>query len=754
MRLMTGPYEGYCIQLLLKFSENYPTKPPKILIYPNQVIDGNYHHHIFLDKTKDENNKNFKKFCFDLLDNDFMRTTEEKTGWNPSYSISSLLMQVQNFIADPDMGGHIPSSTLIKQLMDSLNTYTRTFFITDENGKKIKKVHTWKDPYPPMFFTDKEKEEEEEDDKEKEKDKNEIKMNIDTDDDNRLQQIKENLTCFMLKVNYIDDPDILLGFPIISNRLLTGRKTRLELYPIPELLTYSGFEAQKSMQAHMVEQYFDLNGPNNQFKSANNEYYNSWLPIYINNDHYEKNKEQILKSIAEITSNPVFKEEQIFQVLPIILNSMIIGMCKGKTSLSSSFIKCYFHFILLFKKMCQEYSTEYSIYLNDIFIKIKDNKYSVNKQIIPDIGNFFMVLLFNKVEINTDSLKKIYNALFEDLVIRQMFWMFHTEETRNHVKGLILKDISNQSYLKEFETNKDFKMNNLAKFNQDIHDKNLYEDIIDLISKDKGYLDSLFIGKDSARKQVEISITKSFKNLFSRCSREGKDKLKEIISKNLYFPEYFGMTITKENDMYDNFQVHELLKELEGEKKREFLDYAFESQKGNKLLLITFFAQKKVEEKGFLDELEKNYGVYLDVDNFIKEMNKKISEIKSYQALFEYIGTDFMKNKYKDDLELIIDSYKKALEKNYMGNNRQQWKNNNNINMINSSLAGSMSNYSVYNSMSSFGNSGYNNNYGNRGRYYRGRGNNQYRGHGHGHGHRHRHRRSRSRSRSDSGSDY
>ena len=754
MRLMTGPYEGYCIQLLLTFSENYPTKPPKILIYPNQVIDGNYHHHIFLDKTKDENNKNFKKFCFDLLDNDFMRTTEEKTGWNPSYSISSLLMQVQNFIADPDMGGHIPSSTLIKQLMDSLNTYTRTFIITDENGKKIKKVHTWKDPYPPMFFTDKKKEEEEEDDKEKEKDKNEIKMNIDTDDDNRLQQIKENLTCFMLKVNYIDDPDILLGFPIISNRLLTGRKTRLELYPIPELLTYSGFEAQKSMQAHMVEQYFDLNGPNNQFKSANNEYYNSWLPIYINNDHYEKNKEQILKSIAEITSNPVFKEEQIFQVLPIILNSMIIGMCKGKTSLSSSFIKCYFHFILLFKKMCQEYSTEYSIYLNDIFIKIKDNKYSVNKQIIPDIGNFFMVLLFNKVEINTDSLKKIYNALFEDLVIRQMFWMFHTEETRNHVKGLILKDISNQSYLKEFETNKDFKMNNLVKFNQDIHDKNLYEDIIDLISKDKGYLDSLFIGKDSARKQVEISITKNFKNLFSRCSREGKDKLKEIISKNLYFPEYFGMTITKENDMYDNFQVHELLKELEGEKKQEFLDYAFESQKGNKLLLITFFAQKKVEEKGFLEELEKNYGVYLDVDNFIKEMNKKISEIKSYQALFEYIGTDFMKNKYKDDLELIIDSYKKALEKNYMGNNRQQWKNNNNINMINSSLASSMSNYSAYNSMSNFGNSGYNNNYGNRGRYYRGRGNNQYRGHGHGHGHGHRHRRSRSRSRSDSGSDY
>ena len=753
MRLMTGPYEGYCVQLLLTFSENYPTKPPKILIYPNQVIDGNYHHHIFLDKTKDENNKNFKKFCFDLLDNDFMKTTEEKTGWNPSYSISSLLMQVQNFIADPDMGGHVPNSSLIKQLMDSVNTYTRTFIITDENGNKIKKVHTWKDPYPPMYFKDEEKEKDEGMDEEKEKDKdNENKINIDNDDNNRLKQIKENLTCFMLKVNYIDDPDILLGFPIISNRLLTGRKIRLELYPIPELLTYSGFEAQKSMQQIMVQQYFDLNDQNNnQFKSANNEYYNSWLPIYLNNDHYEKNKDQILKSIAEITSNTIFKEEQIFQVLPNILNSMIIGMCKGKTSLSSSFIKCYFHFILLFKKMCQEYNTEYSIYLNDIFSKIKDNKYSVNKQIIPDIGNFFMVLLFNKVEINTDSLKKIYNALFEDLVIRQMFWMFYSNETKTHVKDILLRDITNDSYLKEFETNKNFFMNNLAKFNQDIHDKNIYETIIDLIANDKGYLDSLFIGKESARKQVEISIKKNFKNLFTRCSKEGKNGLKDIISKNLYFPEYFGITITKENDMYDNFKVYELLEKLNGEKKQEFLEYAFESQKGNKLLLITFFAQKKVEEKGFLDELEKNYGVYLDVDNFIKEMNTKISEIKSYKDLFEYIGTDFMKNKYKDDLELIIDSYKKSLEKNYMGNNRQLGRSNNNL--INSSLANSMSSFSAYNSMNrqSFSNSGYNNSYRNRGRYRDNYRDNRH--HRNDNRHRHRRSRSRSRSRSDSRND-
>ena len=715
MRLMAGPYEGYCVQLLLIFSDNYPTKPPKILIYPNQAIDGNYHHHIFIGGGYfgNEDYSRYKKFCFDLLDNDFMPTNEAKTGWNPSYSISSLLLQVQNFIADPDMGGHVPSKQLIQNLFDSMNTYTNTFNIKDENGKTIQKIHTWKTPYPEMYFKQKEKEKEKEDD---------INEN---DEENNLEQIKENLTCFMLKVNYIDDPEILLGYPIVRNQINIGRKNRLELYPIPELLTYDGFEAQKSLQQQMVQQYF---GNINQFKSANNEYYNSWLPIYINKDHYEKNKERILNSIAEISSNTEFKAEQILQVFPIILNSMIIGMSKGKTSLSSSFIKCYFHYILLFKKMCQEYEIEYSIYLNDIFSKIKENKYIVNKNIIPDIGNFFMVLLFNRPDINKDTFNKIYNSLFEDFIIRQMFWMFHSDESKEDMKNLILRNKNNRLYLEEFEKNKDFKMNRLDEFNQDIKDKNIYKEIIDIISTDKGYLEHIFLGKEKARELAEKRISQSFKRLFQECSREGRNKLKDIILKNLYFPDYFQQVLQKNIELYDKFKVNELLKDLSGNVKEEFLSRAFESQKGNKLLFITFFAQKKIEEEGFLDNLEKNYGVYLDVDNFIQEMNQKSSEIKSFQALMEYVGADFIKDekgngKYKDDLELIIDMYGKALQKKYFGNTRDYPK----------SLGSSFS--------SRINNSNRNQNQ-NRYRYKNDR-----------HSHRHGGRRSRSRSRSKSYSD-
>ena len=34
MKIMSGIFEGYCLQLLLTFPDKYPIQPPKILIYP------------------------------------------------------------------------------------------------------------------------------------------------------------------------------------------------------------------------------------------------------------------------------------------------------------------------------------------------------------------------------------------------------------------------------------------------------------------------------------------------------------------------------------------------------------------------------------------------------------------------------------------------------------------------------------------------------------------------------------------------
>ena len=151
--LLTGPYKTYCLQLLLTFPDNYPIKPPKILIYPNQLFDNLYHHHIFNDEnTLDENGKCFKKLCIDLLDNDFMSTKDENTGWNPSYTISTLLMQIQIFLSNPDLSENsMPKPYQIKELMESMNNYERIFTIKEDGNEEIK-IHTWKNPYPKMYF--------------------------------------------------------------------------------------------------------------------------------------------------------------------------------------------------------------------------------------------------------------------------------------------------------------------------------------------------------------------------------------------------------------------------------------------------------------------------------------------------------------------------------------------------------------------------------------------------------------------------
>ena len=195
IKILTGIYEGYCLQLLLTFSEYYPVKPPKLQIFPGQNFNQTFHHHIFDDKD------GFKKFCFDFLENDFMNINEANSGWNPSYTISTLLLQVQNFLSFPDIPKeHLPNDAQIKFLLDSMKNYERIF--KDENGNEI--IHSWNNPFPPMFgYENKENKENEQE----EEMKNEIKEEkekdiIETDDNSINSKDEENLNNI---INFIEE---------------------------------------------------------------------------------------------------------------------------------------------------------------------------------------------------------------------------------------------------------------------------------------------------------------------------------------------------------------------------------------------------------------------------------------------------------------------------------------------------------------------------------------------------------------------
>ena len=684
IRIMSGIYAGYCIQLLLTFSDNYPSKPPKILIYPGQAINGNYHHHIFNDYSKDENGFYFKKFCFDLLDNDFMSTSKEHTGWNPSYSISSLLLQVQNFIGDPDLPKcHLPDKAQIEYLMDSMDFYEREFTINDESGSKKKIKHTWKNPYPEMYLKKSEKEEE----KEKAKKLDDNKRN----EEIKMQQIKENLICFMLKLNYIDDPEILLGYPIIQKK---GKgKDKIELFPIPELLTYDGYIAQIQKQEDKLDFYFDT-----KFKSANNQFYNYWMPIYIDEKHYTKNKTTILNALSVIKYGPMglkkydFQTDQIFEVLPIILNKMIIGMFNGQSIISSAFIICYFHYVLLFRKLCNEFDNEYIDYLNHKLNIIHKNRYNVRKKIIPDIGNFLVLLYFCDRNTHNNYMKKIWYSLYEEFIVRQIFWMFYNEGKGDKILDKIfLKDDEILEYSnKKNELKRDnlksgfLKIKNHEKFIELLIKENIYDKIINIINEKE---ESSIIGlpvtgkQKNNKKKLLDNLKKDFNIFFESLNSNKKRKIIDLLIDKKEFYDFFELSNSYIKKHKISPKIERVLKinkllynnnEISEDIKNDFLKYAFETQIGNKLLLITFITKNKIEEKDFLKKLENNYGVYLEVDDFIKEMKKKLNEIKNYKQLFEYLGNDFGKD--KDDLQLIREAYEKAKLKRYVENIKKKKK--------------------------------------------------------------------------------
>ena len=673
MELMSGPYQGYKVQLLMTLSENYPINPPKILIYPNQEIGNNYHHHIY---SCNYGNAYYYRFCINFLENEFgMNTNEEYSGWNPAYTISSILLQVQNFISDPDLH-RIPDQAQVDNLMKSLVTYQRPFFDGEKNV-----IHTWRNPFPKMYYSGRNgKKMEVDEDME-----NEIKGEKNEIIDRKKEIIKENLTCYFFRENYIDNQNILLGYPIVQTKSLYG-KDKIELNPIPQLLTYEAFQMQTSnTQSNNNYNIFAYESSQSRIKAANNQYYNNWLPIYVNEDHYKKNLDTIKNAIKAIKNEPQFQPEQIFDIFPIILNKMIIGIFNGKSIVSTSYITCYFHYVLLFKRLCKEYQEEYNFYVDKKLSLITMNDYEVNKKIVADIGDFFMLIFLSNKDMTSPEMIKIKSVLIEEFLIRQTYWMFHGPDCKDIMKSKVNSlsnnvKLNDDIYLEKFHKDPNFKMRFLDIFNKELHRKNIYDKVINTIASDRTFLYNYNNNFGYAKNAAENRITQSFKRLYNECSDWGRSKLNTIIKDNMKFSDFF---IENERDirsgLYDSCQVNEILKGNNDNSYeiKEMLKYAYESQKGNQLLIITFLVLNKLRERGFMEELEKNYGIYVEVDDFFLNMKQKLKEIKGYKELYDFIKVDLGKD--KTELEIIIDAYEKAKRKGYIKapneNNRTNYNN-------------------------------------------------------------------------------
>ena len=564
IKLLAGPYKDYCLQLLLTFPENYPIKPPKILIYPEQLFDNLYHHHIFNDNIKDENGKCFKKLCIDLLDNDFMSNTEENTGWNPSYTISTILMQIQIFLSNPDLSENsMPKPYQIKELMESMNNYKRIFYLNDEN-KEIIKIHTWKEPYPKMYFKDTKA--------------TNINENLISLDKNKI--IKENLTCFIYKLNIFDDPNIILGYPIVKNR-------SDEIYPIPEILSYEGYLTQISNEESYS--YFKS------FKSANNKYYDKWLPIYMNKNNFELNKQTILNSFSVIKygisgeKNYDFKSEYIFETMVNLLSKMICDI--KEKNISASYLRAFFQYILLYKKLSELYPLK--------------------------INEFFNNNLISKNNINSTISDLMILSFFDNLIILEKYLNELKEKKKNNLAYKFFIEKENCDLISPKE------------FLEYLQENNLFNDIYKIMRFERNLF--LYNGK-KLNYIVKNIICTSFKKFILNADETTKEKIKNFIVNNTKFYNYIDFT------HFFNFNDAELqdIKEI-------FNNF-----------VIFLYIKKIINEKNFINELENNYGIYIDIDNMMKKLYIILENITAYYD-------NEIENVYKPICDNIINIIKELM---------------------------------------------------------------------------------------------
>lgn len=93
--------------------------------------------------------------------------------------------------------------------------------------------------------------------------------------------------------------------------------------------------------------------------SANGEQFNYWIPIYVNETHFQRALEHIKNAISVIrrgiqgTRDNDFRPEMIIEVLPCLMNKTTVHIMNGTLFHSTAAIQAYCNFLRLYLRLIQ-----------------------------------------------------------------------------------------------------------------------------------------------------------------------------------------------------------------------------------------------------------------------------------------------------------------------------------------------------------------------------------------------------------------
>ncbi|CAM4814317.1 unnamed protein product [Rotaria magnacalcarata] len=386
-----GPYHGVMIHLILHIPEDYPLTGPAGNIAPGLEFNSRYHGHIHEDYRHDHI----------LIVNSvtFIYHFQKWACFVPGYTLSTALLQIVTFFADPDLR-FTPSAESIADLRRMVKNFT-----CKTCG------HSYANPNPSIV-----------DYNEKKSDKQQT-----TEEElmKSKRELMEKLTCGVTKQNVIED-QICLGYPLLVTRDNRGR-----LWPeiVLELISYDAYVAEIQKSGGEKLDFYE----NLKFRSVTGADYNHWLPLYINANHFRQGQTIIQNSISVIYNGTArgsarydFMPNMALSVLTTLMNKSAVRLFNGQMYESAQAIEAYCHFLRLLMHFIDIFPALDSR-INKIVEGFTTTLAGRNKKVVPDIGEFLIqIALSTKYRFN-DVKKYVYEEYFA----RQIYWIQKNSTIKN-----------------------------------------------------------------------------------------------------------------------------------------------------------------------------------------------------------------------------------------------------------------------------------------------------------------------------------
>lgn len=369
-----GKYAGIVIHMSLHFPDNYPLSAPAGRITANFPYTSAEHEHIHGRDICNDYLSNYAGY-FAAIDGGRIQAG---AGWRSNTSLRGLFVMMSTFFVETDLPE--PTQQHVFQLRESIKR-----FVCSECPS------TGQVPFPAITA--------------------DIPTEVHAVPDN-ASRARENLVCLVSRDNFLDNPKVTLGYPIM---LVTDHRGRLQFTLYPDMICYDIYMA--DIQAAGFH--------NNNMRTPSGQPYNRWLPVYISEEHFQKNIVCIQHTVSVLakgiigTAENDFVPEHILKIFPCLMNKMILAMTSGTLHESESAILAYSHYNRLFQRFLEMYPKLLQQITQEIRDFISGIKYR-NKKYTPDIGEFIVKLSVCKDYKFHDF--TVLKCVVEEYFARQVYW--------------------------------------------------------------------------------------------------------------------------------------------------------------------------------------------------------------------------------------------------------------------------------------------------------------------------------------------